>query len=374
MNICQIISTPFPPEEGIGNYVYNLSKKLIEKNHNVFLITRGSLKKKHEFLFDGIKVIKPTFIPLYPLYMDLHGIFLNNAIKKIEDSIDIIHIHSPLIPTIYTNRPIITTIHTPMLTDFRHVKINSYFSLLSKISSRIISFPLEKKLLKNSKIVTTVTDTVANEIKHEYYSSLNNIEVTGNGVDKNKFYFKQSKNTTKKYILFVGRLDKEKGIYDLIETAKFFSDQHNISFLVVGKGREKKKIIKKIKKNNLSEKIELLGQLKQEDLIDIYHKSSIFVLPSYHEGLPSVLLEAMSCGVPVIATDVRGNNDLIFHGINGLLVPPHKPKILAKKISYLLNNHKIQNELKFNARETIDKKYNWDDISNKYIEMYNKIL
>ena len=74
MRIAMLMSNPFPPEEGIGNYVYNLSKKLIENGHEVTIMTRGSIKNKSE-VFDGINIIKIPFIPIYPFHIKIHGFF-----------------------------------------------------------------------------------------------------------------------------------------------------------------------------------------------------------------------------------------------------------------------------------------------------------
>ena len=86
MNICIILSTPIPPEEGIGNYVYNLSKELIKNGHKVTIITRGKFGKTIYEKIDGIQVIKPSYIPLYPFYMKFHGLFLNKVFKSIENT------------------------------------------------------------------------------------------------------------------------------------------------------------------------------------------------------------------------------------------------------------------------------------------------
>ena len=100
MKICMLISTPFPPQEGIGYHTYYLSKKLMEKGHKVVVITRGSFRKNRKTYYDGIEVIKARFIPIYPFYLKIHGYFVNKAFKQIESEIDILHIHSPLPPLI----------------------------------------------------------------------------------------------------------------------------------------------------------------------------------------------------------------------------------------------------------------------------------
>ena len=66
MKICMILSVPFPPNEGIGYYTYNLSKKLLEKGHEVVVITRGSFKKTQTEIFNNIEIIRAPYVPIYP--------------------------------------------------------------------------------------------------------------------------------------------------------------------------------------------------------------------------------------------------------------------------------------------------------------------
>ena len=85
------------------------------------------------------------------------------------------------------------------------------------------------------------------------------------------------------------------------------------------------------------------------------------------------MLEAMSCGLAVVATNVRGNKDLVNDGINGVLIPARSPVKIAEAITVLLEDEKIQNKLGENARKTIVEKYNWDMASNRIIECYEHL-
>jgi glycosyltransferase involved in cell wall biosynthesis len=93
MRICQITSASLPPEEGIGNYVFGLSTQLINKGHDVTVITRSSLGKKPIEMVGDIKVIRALFLPIYPVYMNIHRIVVNNIFKSLESKFDIVHIH-----------------------------------------------------------------------------------------------------------------------------------------------------------------------------------------------------------------------------------------------------------------------------------------
>ena len=117
-----------------------------------------------------------------------------------------------------------------------------------------------------------------------------------------------------------------------------------------------------------------MGQVGRDQIIKWYHKADIFILPSYHEGLPTVLLEAMSCGLPVIATNVRGNRDLISHGENGILVPAYSPKKMAEAVSSLMDDDTMRHKIGQNARNLIEKEYTWDKISNKMLECYKSLI
>jgi len=375
MHICHVISVPFPPVEGIGRYVHGLSTKQIEKGHNVAIITRGSWNKIEREVIDGMNVIRVPFIPIYPFYIYLHGIFVNKIFKSLESQIDIVHIHTPLPPPVKTSLPTITTVHSPMLTDNRYMKIRSIYSFFSKISARFVSYPLELKLVQSSDLVTTVSKSIAQELK-EYHLNPDEVNVLYNGVDEKFFSPKQRRSDdSKKYIMFVGRIDREKGLFDLLECGRYIcSERPDVFFVVVGKGRDLDKLRQKTRKAEVQGRFIFLGQVDKDELVKLYQNATLFVLPSYHEGLPGVLLEAMSCGLPVIATDVRGNRDIISDGENGILVPPKAPKKMAEAISMLLKNERIGKNLSKNARKTIEKNYTLDAISSNFLKCYESLI
>ncbi len=375
MRICMVLSTPFPPEEGIGYYTYNLSKILIKKGHEVIVLTRSSKNKIQKQEINGIKVIRAPFIPLYPFYLYLHGLSMNKIFKRLEPEIDIVHFHTPLPSLIKTDLPTLLTIHTPMLTDYRLVKMRSLYGIFSKISARLVSYPQELKLIQASDIITTLTNSVANELK-EHYLNGKEVIVTSNGVDETIYYPNNNAvEKNKKYILFAGRIDREKGLFDLVECGKYIcNDRPDVFFIIAGKGRDLQKVQRKIRKAGLQDRFIFLGQVEKDKLVKLYQNATIFVLPSYHEGLPTVLLEAMSCGLPVIATDVRGNRDLISNGENGIIVRPRAPNKLAKAIITLLEDEKTKEILSKNARKTIEERYTWEAVSNKFISCYNSLI
>jgi len=372
MNICIIFSTVFPPREGIGNYVYNLAKKYTEKGHDVTLMTRGNIIGKEEY-FENIRIFKPVFIPCYPFHVDLHSLFLNKVFKKLESSFDVVHIHMPLSPMMHTKLPIVSTIHTPIKSSIANFESVGFFTSLSKAQAKF-SHILEKKVINGSNVLTAVSNSVAQDLSNEYHINKNDIKVIYNGVDE-KVFVPSRLTTNKRYILYVGRLSHRKGLFDLIECGKYVCSEHSdINFVIVGEGMLKNELQKKVDMIGLHNKFLFKGHVSKSELISLYQNAMIYVVPSHYEGLPTVLLEAMSCGLPVVATSVSGNVDVVSSGTNGILVPPKSPLEMAKTISILIDDNIARNTLGINARVTIEKKYTWEKVSKNVLQIYRGIL
>jgi len=108
----------------------------------------------------------------------------------------------------------------------------------------------------------------------------------------------------------------------------------------------------------------------KECLLDSY----LFVLPSRGEGLSNALLEAMSVGIPCVATDISGNRDLIQNGINGLLVPGEDAEALAKAVLFMLDNPDKARYMGSNARRTIEEGYTISLVADRYKELYGRLM
>ncbi|ASJ03590.1 hypothetical protein A3L09_10140 [Thermococcus profundus] len=368
MKIAMIISTPFPPEEGIGYYAYNLSKKLIGRGHEVTVITRGNIEGIEHFYFDGIEVYKLPFFPVYPFHVHVHKLFLKRFFNRLGREFDVIHVHSPLSPPIepeVVNIPLISTIHTSLMEDIKHYQVQNVETIGQKLTTYLSGYPLTMKLIENSSIITTVSSAVAREVQ-EYYGRTPLI--LGNGVDERKFYPVENKEGG--YLLYVGRLDYRKGVIDLLKAAQVLrNDLGYVKILIVGKGPLYNNIKVAITRNNL-DNVKLLGHIPWERLLWLYRNAEVFVFPSHYEGLPTVVLEAMSSGLPVVASDIPAHRDVIVTGYNGLLSKKGSPESIAENILTVLEDEKLKKKLEKNARKTIERKFTWNKISRKFERIY----
>ena len=368
-----IISVPIPPEEGIGTYVYNLSSELIKRGNSISIITRGT-DNNDCIINDNITLYKRKFLPIYPLHVFYHSIHVKDLIKDIKDDIDIFHFHTPLPAYFKTNKPSVLTVHTPMKTDSRHAE-KDLLGYLIRFQAPVSAF-IEKKLINYCSKITTVSESVASELS-EYGVPYNNVDVINNAVNENIFIKKHSE-PKRPYILFVGRLAHRKGLYDLIKCFQIVAKANSSMYLyIVGKGPLENNIKSYIQDLGLSNKVIFIGHIHRsniDELVEIYCQAKVFVQSSTYEGLPTVLLEAMSCGCPVVATNISGNNEVVKSNYNGILVQPGNPSEMANAVITLIKNESLSSNLGVNARKTIESSYTWEKIAHNFYSLYKRLV
>lgn len=222
----------------------------------------------------------------------------------------------------------------------------------------------------------------------------NKIVVVPSGIP-DKFYVGKDKRATsvqlekkfnislkdKKIILSVGRLVERKGLHWFIEQVipKLISQRKDFIYLIAGEGFFRKKIEDIIQNKELYDYIKLLGEADDKKLRLLYNSADIFVMPNIPvegdmEGLGIVILEAASCGLPVVASNLEGIKDAIKNGKNGFLVESRNADEFVRVINELLENNKKREELGEKARKFTLENYNWDKISKDYLEEFMSLL
>ena len=370
-----MITRELPPDSGgIGYYVYNLSRKLIERGNNVTIITRGSKARFGQEVVEEIEVFRVPFFPVYPFHIWVHGFFIKMLFKSIGSKFDIVHMHSPLVPPIKTSVPIITTVHTPSKIDAKYHEILDFYSLAERVQSAVLYPPFESKLFSISESINAVSFSVASELR-TYGLDIRKIAVVGNGVDEKTFTPNKNRDFSQKYVLYTGVLRARKGLFDLVNCAEQVCKVNStVKFVICGTGPFLSKLENEIQRRGLNGRVLLLGRVKRSKLIQLYQNATIHVVPSHYEGLPTVLLEAMSCGLPVVATNIGGNREVISNGSNGFLVPPKNPKVMGEVILKLLDDEGLRERTGKAARKTIENYYTWDKIATNFVAIYESVL
>lgn len=185
-------------------------------------------------------------------------------------------------------------------------------------------------------------------------------------LDFDKFKIKKKHNERDTFVGYIGRLSEEKGTLNFVKAIpEILRARGNLEFLIGGDGQLKDKIEGYLDENDLTDKVKLVGWIPHGELPDYLNELKLVVLPSYTEGLPNIMLEAMACGTPILATPVGAIPDIIKEEKTGFLMENNSPECIAKNIVRALAHPNI-NEIIKNARALIEEKYNYQAAVDGY--------
>jgi len=189
-------------------------------------------------------------------------------------------------------------------------------------------------------------------------------------VDTNIFKFTEEVNKRENLVGYIGRFSEEKGIINLIDAIpKILEENQTVKFLIIGDGPLFLKLKKRIGGMGFSDRLFLLGWVPYEKIPDYLEEMKLLVLPSYIEGIPNIVLEAMACGTPILATPVGAIPDVIKDCETGFIMENNSPEFIAKNVIRALNYLGLSRVVK-NARALIEEKYTYEAA----VERYRNIL
>lgn len=198
-----------------------------------------------------------------------------------------------------------------------------------------------------------------------------------NPVESEKFYNEKTggREENKAAILFAGHITNHKGIHDLLEAVHKYHDSfRNSKVVIIGDGDLLEECRNRVKEDQLVDIVSFLGYVSEEEKIRLFKKSDIFVLPSHVDALPVAVLEAMSAGMPVVATNVGGIPSMVHEGKTGFLVSPGDVETLARRILQLVENPEMRNEMGKRAREFVSDNYDVELVAHKLNELLHDVV
>lgn len=238
-----------------------------------------------------------------------------------------------------------------------------------------------KEAIEKSDIVITVSNSSADDINKILNVPRCKIKVVYNGVDKSIFneridkkkfeIIKQKYNINRKYILYIGTIEKRKNISNLVKAFKSMNKEY---LLILGgkvgwKGEEVLNIVQNLGLNN---DVRIIGYIPDDELPPIYSGAELFVYPSLYEGFGIPPIESISCGTPVIVSDIPVFRETLDNV--AIYINPENPDEIQEKTLYYLKNDEEREKLKKNGRK-LSERYNWDKSARKlldiYLEVYN---
>lgn len=188
------------------------------------------------------------------------------------------------------------------------------------------------------------------KIEKKKVKILNNWTATDELIKVGELRNYDKKNNSYK-LLFVGWVEETKGVFDLIQIIKNLKTKSlDFNLTLVGGGNAEKSLKNYIKKNNLNN-VKLIGWLNSDQLINVYKNHDIFVFPSWYEGMPNALIEAMASGLAVISSSAGVISDNLNNGENALLSPPRENSIFQKNLEKIISDHKLLKRIAINGHK-----------------------
>ena len=367
--VLMLISNFYPALAGAEQQALNLSRMLLSRGIPVSVLTRSIKNEKPFEQINGVKVYRKIHAIDKGKWFGISYILTTfYFLFRRRHSYNIIHCHiadglgttaAVAIKLLFNKKVIIMIASSGQGSDFHILKksfLNRCCLKLTHATDKVISLcNLSTKELYNEKFLKS------------------QIVQIPNGVNINRFHPKESSKIENR-IITVGHLTKIKGTDILLQAVANLVKKGVSHFHVdiVGDGHDRTYFENIAKDLNINSYISFHGD--SNNVLALLQQSRIFVLPSRAEGHSNALLEAMACGLPVIATKVGGNLDVINNNENGILVEKENPEQLCSAIKTILDNRKLADTLGTKARQTVVSTYAMEQVCSTYIDLYNKLL
>ncbi|MCW4004244.1 MAG: glycosyltransferase family 4 protein [Candidatus Bathyarchaeota archaeon] len=380
--LCIVTHTFLPHVGGIEKVVYEQSKRLRQKSFEPMVVTNridtpksyvveGIPVECYESLNTGFRLGIPYSIPTVTS--------LQTFMKAVKSS-KIVHAHGhPYLTSLlaaklakWYSKPFVLTQHNTF------IEYDNFFNEIERLNDLAVG----KQTLRDADKIIAVSNATK-----DYVLSLgakpNKVTVLHNGVDLVKFRLIEGKQREMRkklgiaqdavVVLTVRRLVYKNGIDTLIDSANIAVKKNpRIVFVAVGKGPDSNSVKLKIEQLGIEKNFRLAGFVKDEDLPSYYNVADVFVLPSKSgEGLPLVALEAMACGLPVIATNVGGIKEIMVKDY-GKLVPPNEPELLAEAILDFAKDD--FSSRRGELRAVAEERFGWDANVERLSEIYEELI
>jgi glycosyltransferase involved in cell wall biosynthesis len=336
-----IVAGGIPPEYIGGAEVqsYRLAEKLSIR-HNVTLFVKS--KRNAGFCRGKLNIVKCKFLNIKKINIFSAAFSLYRKIKKDKNRIDVLICFQTAPAGIagFMAKKFLNIPYIQMIRSMNDFKGNN------TLGSRF----LVKKVFDNSSILIAQTESIKTNVKKLFPEK--KVIVIGNGIIIPK------KKASGKCIIFVGSLLKVKGVTYLISALKMINNPPQT--LIIGEGPMRGSLEKQTEHLD----VKFIGRIVPEKIVGYLQRGELFVLPSLSEGFPNVILEAMSVGLPVVATKVGGIPNIVEQGRTGFLVEPYNPGQLAFYIKKLLRDKKLRKTMSKNCLKEV-KKYSWKKIIPK---------
>lgn len=357
MKIVDINPLFYPFEGGIEHRMHDASKRLVEKGHDVTILTsRLPGTEEEELTESGYRIIrlKSKFINVYnPPFISSEGVF--EALSSMDP--DIVNYNYRWAPS-----------YNKALKKYDGKKTFTYHNIwgegagLQRVGSQINDY-LFRSCLDTFDHIVAVSDFVRNDLIGRGYAPDMVTTIPG-GLSN---YPDQLGKGEGDFILSLGRLVKIKGLNYLVDAM----EDIDYKLIICGKGPEAKHLAKMVARKGLEDKIEIKGWVSNEEKAVLMSSCRMFVMPSLFEALGIAAIELMSEGRPIVCTNVGGLPETVGEG--GIVVPPKDSRAIAEAVNRLLADRELCDRLGKKAAEQAEL-YRWEKIITQIETLYSKVV
>lgn len=361
-----------PHKGGYEKNIHELSKRLVARGHRVTVVTCWN--GKHERL-DGVRIVR---LPFWNL---LGGTY---PVPKPSWTLDSLLFRTRKPDMVITQTRFFTTsmlgwlyckLHrgVPLIHVERGTRHSVVASPVVNTLSKMVDHLVGGIIVRKAVMDVGVSQAACAFIGHIGGKRVGDkVRVIHNGIVIPNIERREHDGTR---VAFVGRLIQAKGVQDLIRAAARCNDgaRMGLQLIVIGDGNYRG-VLEETGVKQLGDKIRFTGELGYGDVMQELARCDLFVNPSYSEGLPTSVMEAMAMGLPVVATDVGGTGEIIDNGRTGVLVKAQCIRELMQAIMTTLGDRGMATEMGERAREAVRERFDWEGITDEWETLLEEVV
>jgi len=314
-----------------------------------------------------------------PFTKVLETLAINLAFNGSEIRAELVHAHTwytffaGFLAKILYTVPLVVTMHSlEPLRPWKEEQLATGYRLSSWV---------EKNGVEAADRVIAVSAEMKADLLRCYAIPEEKVAIIHNGIDLVQYrptgeaVFLKEEGISSPYLLFVGRISRQKGILQLIEAFNILSES-NLQLVLCAGASDTPDLETEIRREaTANPRIKWLRKMvSREEVIQLYSHAAIFICPSVYEPFGIINLEAMACKAPVIASRVGGIKEVVVDGETGILVPPAEPEKLAGAIRFLLTHPEVAQKFRERGRKRVEDNFGWERIALKTKELYEEII
>lgn len=370
------LNSEYPPVGGgAGNASANIARLLVRMGNNVIMLTSGFDDLLRDELREGVRIVRA---PALRRRLDRSTVLEQLSFMFIASSrgLSLIRQFKPDVTLAFFGLPsgavawlLKKTSDIPYVISLRGGDVPGFrpydFRLYHKVAAPYL------RLIWHDSSAVVANSRGLRDLAAAFDSSID-ISIIPNGVEMDKF-FVPNRDWSPPRIFSAGRVVYQKG-FDLGIQALAGLKDIQWQWYIAGDGPQMPILQTMAQKHGLKDRVHFLGWQTAEELKEQYAEANLFLFPSRHEGMPNAVLEAMASGLPVVATRIAGNEELVADGETGALVPAEDLNALRESLRPLLTNAKMRERMGRAARRRVEQSFGWTRVAEGYQSILEKAM